>query len=53
MFTLIILGLIAYGTGKVAQGKGYDFLFWFLIGVITGGLGLLIAFFLPDKRQAV
>lgn len=46
IFFLIALG---YLTGVLAQKKGRKFITWFLIGLFTGGLGLLIVLILPRK----
>jgi hypothetical protein len=46
---IFLIGL-AYLTAYVAQKKGRNFFGWFAIGLLTGGIGVIIALILPPKN---
>jgi Na+/melibiose symporter-like transporter len=39
----LFLAILGFITAKIAQKAGGNFTIWFLIGVLTGGWGILLA----------
>ena len=51
VFAVAIQGLLAWGSGRLAQKKGYDFAPYCVLGFFLGVIGLIIAAVIPEKTE--
>lgn len=52
-FAILALCLaLAYVTGRVADGKGYSYPLFALLGLLFPLIGLIVALVLPDKNAS-
>lgn len=51
LFIIIVWVVCAIVRGQVASKKGYAYNSYALLGLLTGIIGLIIVFVMPDKTQ--
>lgn len=51
LFIIIVWVVCAVVCGQVASKKGYPYNSYALLGLLTGIIGLIIVFVMPDKIQ--
>lgn len=51
LFIIIVWVVCAIVCGQVASKKGYAYNSYALLGLLTGIIGLIIVFVMPDKTQ--
>ncbi len=52
IFSLLVMLGFGFGSGAIADRKGYNFVLFAIIGLFLGIIGLLIALVLPKKKPA-